>query len=538
LALEDNTRAEVLKKISVEPTGDAFNAISLEPGTGRPRNPMINAGAIAAAGLIAGKEAQTRLRRMLEMFSLYVGGEVAIDESVYRSESTTGHRNRAIGHMLRNFDILTEPPDPVVDLYFKQCSISVTCRDLAVMAATLANHGTNPITGRQAIRGEYVESVLSVMGSCGMYDYAGEWLYRVGMPAKSGVSGGVIAVLPGQLGIGVFSPPLDSHYNSVRGLRVCDDLSRHFDLHLFNTPHASKSVIRLKFSAAEVNSNRIRTPEEAAALRLHGGSIQVFQLQGNLVLSTAEVVVYDVMSALAGLDTVILDFKHVISINESASRVFYQLLRKLYEQGKQAVFTNTNRVPQLRRYMKVKLKEEFDRLFMAFDDNDTALEWCENRLLAEKIGLRVAERTVGPSDYELFADLDLEEVGVVQALLERRKYQRGEVIVHLGAAAGELYFLARGCASATLPQSIGTKKRLGTFSPGMAFGEMAMLDRSPRSAAVTADTEVECDLLKLEDFERLGETHPRIKLVLLRNLALGLSRNLRKRNQEFSVFDY
>ena len=266
LALEDNTRAEVLKKIGVEPTGDAFNAISLEPGTGRPRNPMINAGAIAAAGLIAGKEPQTRLRRMLEMFSLYAGGEVAIDEAVYRSESETGHRNRAIGHMLRNFDILTEPPEPVVDLYFKQCSVSVNCRDLAVMAATLANRGINPLTGQQAIRGEYVESVLSVMGSCGMYDYAGEWLYRVGMPAKSGVAGGVIAVLPGQLGIGVFSPPLDNHGNSVRGLRVCDDLSRYFDLHLFNTPHASKSVIRLKFTAAEVNSNRVRTAEEAAVL--------------------------------------------------------------------------------------------------------------------------------------------------------------------------------------------------------------------------------------------------------------------------------
>ena len=295
LALEDNTRAEVLKKISVEPTGDAFNAISLEPGTGRPRNPMINAGAIAAAGLIAGKEAQTRLRRMLEMFSRYVGEDVVVDESVYRSESETGHRNRAIGHMLRNFGILTEPPDPVVDLYFKQCSASVNCRDLAMMAATLANHGTHPITGRQAIRGEYVESVLSVMGSCGMYDYAGEWLYRVGMPAKSGVSGGVIAVLPGQLGIGVFSPLLDSRGNSVRGLQVCDDLSRHFDLHLFNTPHANKSVIRLKFTAAEVNSNRIRTAEEAAVLRAHGRCIQVIQVQGNLVLATTEVVVYDVM---------------------------------------------------------------------------------------------------------------------------------------------------------------------------------------------------------------------------------------------------
>ena len=538
LALEDNTRAEVLKKISVEPTGDAFNAISLEPGTGRPRNPMINAGAIAAAGLIAGKQPHTRLRRMLDMFASYAGEQVALEEPVYRSESETGHRNRAIGHMLRNFDILTEPPDPVVDLYFKQCSVSVTCRNLAVMAATLANRGINPITGQQAIRGEYVESVLSVMASCGMYDYAGEWLYRVGMPAKSGVSGGVIAVLPGQLGIGVFSPPLDSRGNSVRGLAVCDDLSRFFDLHLFNTPHASQSVIRLKFSAAAVNSNRSRTPEEAEALRAHGESIQVVQLQGNLVVSTAEVVVDDVLSELASLTAVIFDFKHVLSINESASRLFYQLLIKLDQQGKQVVFTNTMCAPQLRRYMKVKLKEQCDRLFVTFEDNDTALEMCENRLLTEKIAVRGSERTVAPADYELFANLRPDEVAAVQALLERRKFARGEVIVHFGAPAGEMYFLARGCASATLQQSSGTKKRLGTFSPGMAFGEMAMLDRSPRSAAVTADTEVECDLLKLADFERLSESHPSIKLVLLRNLALRLSRNLRKRNQEFSVFDY
>jgi glutaminase len=161
LALEDNSRVEVLKRIGVEPTGDAFNAISLEPDTGRPRNPMINAGAIAAAGLIAGKTLEGRLRRMLEMFSLYAGQDLGVDEAVYRSESETGHRNRAIGHMLRNFNLLTEPPEPVVELYFKQCSILVNCRHLATMAATLANRGVNPLTGRIAIRGEYVESVLA-----------------------------------------------------------------------------------------------------------------------------------------------------------------------------------------------------------------------------------------------------------------------------------------------------------------------------------------------------------------------------------------
>lgn len=536
LALEDNTRAEVLKKIGMEPTGDAFNAISLEPGTGRPRNPMINAGAIAAAGLVAGKTPAARLRRLLEMFALYAGETLSLDESVYRSESETGHRNRAIGHMLRNFDILTEIPEPVVDLYFKQCSVSVTCRHLAVMAATLANHGTNPLTGKQAIRGEYVESVLSVMGSCGMYDYAGEWLYRVGLPAKSGVAGGVIAVLPGQLGIGVFSPLLDSRGNSVRGLRVCDDLSRFFDLHLFNTPHASQSVIRLRFTAAEVNSNRVRTLEESRILRTEGGGIHVFQLQGNLAVSTAEVVVHEVMAMASRMEAVILDLKHVLSINESASRLFYQLVVKLQARGKPALFTHLARAPELRRYMKARFKEQFARSFQVFDDNDAALEWCENRLLSGKAVGDGIETAHGPVDYDLLANLSNDEAKVIQGMLERRRYGPGEAIVSFGAPAGELFFLARGCASVTVPQAKGSHKRLATFSPGMSFGEMAMLDQAPRSAAVTADTEVECDLLKMEDFERLGSTHPHIQIVLLRNLALGLSRRLRRANREMSVF--
>ena len=538
LALEDNTRAEVLKKVGVEPTGDAFNAISLEAGTGRPRNPMINAGAIAAAGLIAGKTAATRLQRMLDMFSLYAGEDVVIDETVYRSESETGHRNRAIGHMLRNFDILTEPPDPVVDLYFKQCSVNMNCRQLAVMAATLANRGTNPLTGKQAIRGEYVESVLSVMGSCGMYDYAGEWLYRVGMPAKSGVSGGVIAVLPGQLGIGVFAPPLDARGNSVRGLKVCDDLSRYFDLHLFNTPLASKSVIRLKFTARDVNSSRIRTSEETRALRTHGNAIKVYQLQGNLVLSTAEVVVHDVMGSLDGVAALIFDLKHVLAFNESASRLFYQLLLKLQTQGKTVLFTNVSRAPDLRRYMRAKMKADFATLFRAYDDNDTALEYCENNLLAEVLPHRHPELAVGRDCFELFADLSPEEVALVVPFLQRRTYRRGEVIVEIGAPAGELFFLARGSVSVSIPQSDDSQRRLATFSPGMAFGEMAMLDRAPRSAVVTAETEVECDLMRLEDFEQLGKIHPRIKIVMLANLALGLSHRLRKANREIGVFDY
>src|SRR3989442_4270385 len=157
LALEDRGLDQVLAKIGVEPTGEAFNSISLAPGTGRPLNPMINAGAITAASLIAGHSAEDKLARLLRVYSLYAGRSLALDDAVYASERSTGHRNRAIGHMLRNFDIIDTDPDIALDLYFRQCSVSVDCRDLSVMAATLANGGINPLTAEPAVHGELVE---------------------------------------------------------------------------------------------------------------------------------------------------------------------------------------------------------------------------------------------------------------------------------------------------------------------------------------------------------------------------------------------
>ncbi len=537
LALEDNGREAVLKKIAVEPTGDAFNSISLEPGTGRPRNPMINAGAIATAGLIAGRTPESRFKRLLETFGRFAGRDLTLDEPVFNSENETGHRNRAIGHMLRNFGILTTDPIPVVELYFKQCSISVTCRDLGLMAATLANRGVNPITNKQALRGEYVESVLSVMETCGMYDYAGEWLYSVGMPAKSGVSGGLIAVLPGQLGIGVFSPKLDAHGNSVRGIRVCQEVSRHLDLHLLNRPAIGRFTMRLKFTAAEFNSSRLRTPEETRVLRDTGRRVCVWQLQGNLTFTTAEVVVRDMVENFESVDYFILDFKRVISLNESACHLFYGFLEKLAVRGKRMLFTNVQTVSLLRRFMRVKLGERFTEGFQTYDDNDLALEWCENRLLETHLPGRSVDAPVAPETFEAFSSLTPEELLIVTKLLKRRSFKAGETIITAGDAAAEIFLLVSGRVSVMLTMSSGVLRRLATFSPGMTFGEMAAIDRAPRSAMIVANTNVECDLLALEDFDGLDRQHPHIKIKLLHNLCLALSSKLRKANRELSVFD-
>jgi len=537
LALEDNGRAAVLQKVGVEPTGDAFNSISLEPGTGRPRNPMINAGAIATAGLIAGRSQHTRFKRILDTFSLYAGRELELDEGVYRSESETGHRNRAISYMLRNFDILTSDPMSVAELYFQQCSIAVTGRDLGVMAATLANGGTNPITGKKALRGEYVESVLSVMGICGMYDYAGEWLYNVGMPAKSGVAGGVIAVLPGQFGIGVFSPRLDSHGNSVRGIRVCQELSRVLDLHLFNRPSFGRNTIRLKFTGADFSSSRVRTAGENRLLHEIGARVRVWQLQGHLTFTTAEVAVRDVAEHLDGADFFLLDFKRVLSLNECSCLLLFQLLRKFSALGKTLIFVEAKKLSLLRRYLRLKLGERFETDFHEFGDSDLALEWCEDELLRAALPSETSAQRCALKDFAALENFTREELDVIAALLKRRAYSAGETIITAGDAAGEMFLLASGRVSVFTPQDPAERTRLATFSPGMTFGEMAMIDRAPRSAMIVADTDVECELLAFQDFDRLDQTHPGIKIKLLQNLCLDLCVKLRKANRELSVFD-
>lgn len=242
LALEDHGRDYVMSKVSNEPTGEAFNAIVLDEETNRPYNPMVNAGAIATTDLIKGKDGTERLKRMLDMFERYTGRRHDIYMPVFLSEKSSGFRNRAIAYLMLNFGMITDRVDETLDLYFQQCSILVNAKDIAMMAATLANGGVNPVTKVRALDEHYVQDVISVMLSCGMYDASGNWTYRVGIPAKSGVGGGILASVPGTLGIGTFSPPLDAKGNSARGIKVCEDLSRDFGLHLFNVAEPKHSL--------------------------------------------------------------------------------------------------------------------------------------------------------------------------------------------------------------------------------------------------------------------------------------------------------
>jgi len=233
MAIAELGHDRVFERVGVEPSGDTFNSIQLQSGTNKPYNPMINSGAITVTALLHSLHGDHAFEHILDCFSAAAGRQLSMDESVYQSESRTGHRNRAITYLLLNFGMVHEEAEAALDLYFKQCSILVTCRDLAAMAATLSNMGQSPHSGKQVFEIRSVKDMLSIMFTCGMYDYSGQWAYEVGVPAKSGVSGGVLAVVNRQLGIATYSPRLDSHGNSSRGIKVCTELANRLGLHAF-----------------------------------------------------------------------------------------------------------------------------------------------------------------------------------------------------------------------------------------------------------------------------------------------------------------
>ncbi|MFT3853764.1 MAG: glutaminase A [Ilumatobacteraceae bacterium] len=221
-------------RLGVNNTGQPFNSVmAIELNERRVTNPMANAGAIATTSLIPGATADEKWAHVVDGLSRFAGRQLVLDEAVYASEAATNLRNQGIAHLLDSYDRLYFDPDESTDVYTKQCSLLVTAEDLAVMGATLADGGVNPRTGERVIDDEHCPRVLAVMATAGMYERSGDWLYSIGLPGKSGVSGGMVTVAPGKGGLGTYSPPLDDAGNSVRGKLLTSYLSQRLGLNLF-----------------------------------------------------------------------------------------------------------------------------------------------------------------------------------------------------------------------------------------------------------------------------------------------------------------
>ncbi len=321
LALAEHGLDAVLAKVGVEPSGEAFNELSLEADSRRPLNPMINAGAITVHSLLDDEQ----VRRG---FAAFAGRDLAVDESVFASELETADRNHAIAYMLRNHAVISSSPVDVVEGYTRQCSYLVTVRDLAVMAATLANAGVHPVTGEQVVPRWVARQTLSVMTTCGMYDAAGDWFTAVGIPAKSGVAGGLIGAVPGKGGSAAFSPRLDSHGNSVRGVRIFERLANDMNMHLMEVPPPARSVVR---------------GQRALALRGEDGEeveTWLYELQGSADFVGLEGLLRNLDRNPPQTHEVVLDLTHVHEVLDVGRRMLLEGARRLTLDGHHVTFVD------------------------------------------------------------------------------------------------------------------------------------------------------------------------------------------------------
>ena len=231
---------EARRRLGVNSTGFPFDSLmAVELNAHRTMNPLVNAGAMATTSLVPGATADEKWEQIQDGLSRFAGRQLAVNEEVYASESATNLRNQGIAHLLESYGRLYFDPDQSTDIYTRQCSLEVTVHDLAVMAATLANGGVNPMTGAVVIVPGVCRRVLAVMATAGLYELSGDWLYEIGVPGKSGVSGGIVTVSPGKGGLATFSPPLDAAGNSVRGQLVTKYLAERLGLNLFASEAAS-----------------------------------------------------------------------------------------------------------------------------------------------------------------------------------------------------------------------------------------------------------------------------------------------------------
>jgi glutaminase len=235
LAMEELGADKVFEKIGSEPTGRPFNSplavVDMPTHTG---NPLVNAGAIATTSLISGKNAAEKWNKILDFYSKAAGEKLVLIDEVYKSEAATNTGNKALSYLLAKYDRIYADPFESVDVYTKQCSVGVNATQLARMGATLANNGVNPATGEQVIKRENIPEILSAMTMAGLYDGSGGWAWHVGLPAKSGVGGGIVAIAPGKGAIAVFAPPLDEAGNSVKAQKVIDYVAQRLNYNLYS----------------------------------------------------------------------------------------------------------------------------------------------------------------------------------------------------------------------------------------------------------------------------------------------------------------
>lgn len=362
-----------------------------------------------------------------------------------------------------------------------------------------------------------------------MYDYSGEWVYRVGIPAKSGVSGGIVGILPGQLAIAVFSPPLDPQGNSVRGVRVCERISHDLSLHVLRVHSTIASVVRRSYDGAAARSNHVRPVPDNEILDRDDRAIVVHELQGDLYFASMEAAFRAIADDLAGRRYVVVDLRRVVNVDNAADSLLRELAATLEAEARTLVLAHADVLGP-----ETMPAETATR----FVDVDTALDWCESQVLraARPALVPVVGRSL--AGQPLLYGLPAEQLAVLEAAATVQTTAAGEIVIREGDPADALYFVLAGRVSVRLVLADGRRdRRLAAFGPGLSFGETALVAGGVRTADVVTDEPATLARVALDDLRHIGEECPSFMATIYENLARQLSTLLQRANAQVRALD-
>lgn len=512
LAMADHGVDAVGEKVDVEPSGDPFNEISLAPSTGRPANAMINAGALAVVSMIKGSGGKSAPRRITEFYSKFAGRRLTGSKAVLDVEMRNSDRNHSLAYLLSSFGIIEDNPTRALENYLRQCSTQVTCRDLSLMAATLANGGTNPRTDETVLEIEQVERILSVMMTSGMYDDAGSWVSSVGMPAKSGVGGGTLAVLPGQAGLAVYSPPLDEHGSSVRGVETCRRLSADMEMHFVRSATSGNSTVRQGPGIIQLPSRIRRTEEQAAVLEELHERCRIIEVTGDLAFAGTESLVRAVSEADDAVSLLVIDMQQVNEVGPLAKQMLEEVSRRLQDADRQLLLIDRGGL-----FDDTALSA--DPAVLIFDSRGSAVEYCENQLISAA-GAAVGDPgRVLVENSPVLAPLSQAQRDRLLSYLVPRQHDDGDIIRRVGQRFGGVHFIVSGQVNTIVTDPDGDRVRLNTLSAGMTFGELALGSDDRQETTEKAVGAVELMVLTPESLDELESEDPQLALQLWRALT-------------------
>ena len=525
LALELVGEKEVNKIIGVEPSGEAFNSIRFQ-NDNRPFNPMINAGAIACTALICSVEKSIAFKKIQKIMSDFAGRNLSLDEKVFKSENATGDRNRAIAWLLKNNKIIKTNVEQSLVTYFKQCSLLVSARDLATMGATLACNGINPVTKKRVISVENALKTMSIMVSSGMYDYSGEWVYRVGFPAKSGVGGGIIAALPSQFGMGTFSPPLDRQGNSVRGIEVCKRISSYYNLHILEIEGNIKDSIVASYNLQNIRSSTERKEKNIKILEKFGAKAHVYELAGSINFMSVDYIVRR-LQELDEKEFIILSMRKVSQLSSGADKLLDAFIQTLNSLSTKIIFSDIEFNSQTWNKIFGSLGNMEDNKTRLFENNNEAIRWVEDFLIQKYSTDEKVNINENLKEQFLFKALSNSDLDFLKERMIEKKFKKNVKIISKGDEADGIYFLQSG----KVDIAINLQKSLTTLNAGTCFGEFALIEpKSKRSANVITLTECTCFYLPLKILDSIQQSRKKIIETLLKNLALLLIKRLKDCN--------